>query len=81
MRIEKLIGLMLCIGLMGMSAGADEGGGGFHARLVGSAVGEHVAGIPSGGAPWKVARGEASVSGSGKIEVEIRGLLISSVSH
>jgi hypothetical protein len=77
MKIEKLIGLMLCIGLMALNARADDRRG-FEARIIGSAVGEHVAGIPSGGAPWKVARGEAHVSGSGKIEVEIKGLLLAS---
>ena len=77
MKIEKVIGLMLCIGLSALTARAD-GRGGFEARIIGSAVGEHVAGIPSGGAPWKVARGEAHVSGSGKIEVEVKGLLIAS---
>ncbi len=77
MKIEKLIGLMLCIGLIGFNARAENRGG-FEARLVGSDVGEHVAGVPSGGAPWKVAHGEANVSGSGKIEVEIKGLLLAS---
>jgi len=77
MKIEKLIGLVLCIGLSALNARAD-GRGGFEARLVGSAVGEHVAGIPSGGAPWMVARSEAHISGSGKIEVEVKGLLIAS---
>ncbi|MBZ5593742.1 MAG: hypothetical protein LAP39_16000 [Acidobacteriia bacterium] len=77
MKIEKLIGLVLCIGLCGLNARADDRGG-FEARLVGSAVGEHVAGVPSGGAPWVVAHGEAKVSDSGKIKVEIKGLLLAS---
>jgi hypothetical protein len=77
MKIEKLIGLMLCIGLCGLNARAGERGG-FEARLVGSAVGEHVAGVPSGGAPWVVAHSEVEINRNGKIEVEIKGLLISS---
>lgn len=77
MKIEKLLGLMLFIGLIGSSARADNRGG-FEARLVGSAVGEHVAGVPSGGVPWKVAHSEVEVKSSGKIEVEAKGLLIAS---
>ena len=83
MKIEKLIGLMLCIGLCVLNARADNRGGadhrgGFEARLVGSDVGEHVAGVPSGGVPWKVAHSEVEVRNSGKIEVEAKGLLIAS---
>ena len=77
MKIEKLIRLMLCLGLCGLSARADDRGG-FQARLVGSAVGEHVAGIPSGGAPWVVAHSEVNVNSNGKIDVFIKGLLIAS---
>ena len=82
MKIEKLIGLTLCVGLCALNARADNRGadhrGGFEARLVGSDVGEHVAGVPSGGAPWKVGRSEVEVKSSGKIEVEAKGLLIAS---
>ena len=77
MRIETLIVLTLCLGLCGLNARAGERGG-FEARLVGSAVGEHVAGIPSGGAPWVAARSEVEINSNGKIEVEIKGLLIAS---
>jgi hypothetical protein len=77
MKIEKLIGLLLCIGLMALSVRADDQER-FRARLAGSEVGEHVAGVPSGGAPWKVAHSEVRVNSSGTIEVEAKGLLISS---
>jgi len=75
MKIDKFIGLMLCVGLCGLNALAGDGGG-FETRLVGSAVGEVVAGVPSGGAPWTVARSEVNVNSNGKFEVEVKGLLI-----
>ncbi|HEY2015129.1 MAG TPA: hypothetical protein VGH38_16585, partial [Bryobacteraceae bacterium] len=83
MKIEKLIGVTLCIGLTALGALADDNGGnggngGFEAQLVGSSVGQHVAGVPSGGAPWVISQGQVSVSGTGRIEVEIKGLLIAS---
>ena len=69
--------LAICLAMIAGSAWAD-GDGGFVGQLAGSAVGEHVAGVASGGAPWTVAKSEFSVSPSGRIEVEIRRLLISS---
>jgi hypothetical protein len=77
MKLEKLIVLMLCVGLFAVNALADDNGG-FDAQIIGSSVGQHVAGVPSGGAPWKVAKGEAKISGNGRIDVEVRGLLIAS---
>jgi len=77
MKIDKFVGLMLCVGLCGLDARAGDRGF-FETRLVGSAVGEHVAGVPSGGAPWTVARSEVVVTSTGKIEVEVKGLLIAS---
>ena len=70
--------LLIVGGLLSVNCMADDGNGArlFLADLVGSAVGEHVAGVPSGGAPWKIAIGEAAVASNGKIEVVIRGLLI-----
>lgn len=56
----------------------NNNNGGFEGQLVGSAVGEHVAGVASGGAPWMISSSEFNVSSNGQIQVEIRGLLISS---
>jgi len=57
------------------TAWADDNNG-LEGRLVGSAVGEHVAGIASGSAPWVVAQGPFNITANGRIQVEIRGLLI-----
>ena len=70
-------GLLCSIGLLALNAFADDVRV-FAGQLVGSAVGEHVAGVASGGAPWKVAASEFIVTSAGQILVEIRGLLIAS---
>jgi threonine dehydratase len=75
MKIGKIIAPVLCMGMVSLTAFADDKGG-FDAQLIGSAVGQHVAGVASGGAPWKVSKGEVSVSTNGRIEVEVKGLLI-----
>jgi hypothetical protein len=48
----------------------------FGSSVVGSVPGTTISGVVSGGAPWTVARGEVSISGSGKLEVEVHGLLL-----
>lgn len=73
---RNLIVAAVGLGLMATGAWAD-GDGGFQGQLIGSTPGQHVAGVPSGGAPWVVAASEFAVSAAGKVQVEIRGLLIS----
>ena len=48
----------------------------FESSVVGSVPSTAVAGVNSGGVPWVVSEGEASVSGKGKLHVEVEGLLI-----
>ena len=48
----------------------------FETGVVGSAPGQTIGGVVSGGAPWVVSRGEASVTSDGRIRVEVTGLLI-----
>lgn len=50
--------------------------GSFESGVIGSATGTSVGGVGSGGAPWVVKSGEASISSSGRIRVEVQGLLI-----
>ena len=50
--------------------------GSFESGVIGSATGASVGGVGSGGAPWVVKSGEASISSSGQIRVEVQGLLI-----
>lgn len=56
----------------------DNGNGAFESGLVGSVPNTTVAGVPSGGVPWVVNRGEAAISSDGRLHVEISGLLITS---
>lgn len=44
--------------------------------LMGSLPGTTIGGIASGGAPWVLNQGQASVSSDGRIQVELQGLLI-----
>ena len=48
----------------------------FESGVIGSMPGLAIGGVPSGGLPWVVRQGEASVSSSGRIQVEVQGLLI-----
>jgi hypothetical protein len=56
--------------------GGNNGNSSLEAGVVGSAVGQVIGGISSGGAPWVVNEGEASVSADGRVRVEVQGLLI-----
>jgi len=85
--IKNWITLSAIGALLSMTALADHGGnknnngndhggnGALESTVVGSVPGTTVGGVASGGVPWTT-RGQASVSGSGKLEVAVRGLLI-----
>ena len=80
MQFNKLITLGALSAFLPLVALADHGGnnnnnngnndanGSFESSVVGSTPGATIGGVMSGGAPWTVAQGEASMSGSGKIE-------------
>ena len=48
----------------------------FSSSVIGSTPGVTVGGVASGGAPWVVGQGSASLSPGGSIEVQVSGLLI-----
>src|SRR5437879_4305119 len=56
--------------------GNNGNGSSFESSVIGTVPGLAVAGVASGGAPWVVQTGEASISPGGQVHVEIRGLLI-----
>lgn len=74
--------------LLSMTALAEHGGnkhnngnnaadnGSFEASIVGSVPNTTIGGVASGGAPWIVAEGKASVSVNGKLEMQVQGLLL-----
>ncbi len=92
--MKRVLACFLCAGALALSGWADDGGknnnnnnnnnngnngnGNFQGQLIGSTPGQHVAGIPSGGAPWKVASSEFNLNGNGQFQVEVQGLLIAS---
>jgi hypothetical protein len=66
--------LLACIIAMPMQAKADDDK--FDSPIVGSSPKTPIAGIPSGGAPWVVSRGQASLDSDGRLKVEVKGLLL-----
>lgn len=48
----------------------------FNASLIGSTPGVMIGGVASGGAPWVVRQGSASVGSNGRLEVNVSGLLL-----
>lgn len=79
----------LAIAMFSMSAMADSDdhhnnnngngnhpGGVVESGLVGSVPNTTIGGIQSGGAPWTIASSEVTVSTSGRLHLEVKGLLI-----
>jgi hypothetical protein len=66
--------LLACIIAMPMQAKADDDK--FNSPIVGSSPQTPIAGVPSGGAPWVVSRGRASLDSDGRLKVEVKGLLL-----
>jgi hypothetical protein len=54
----------------------SNNGSSFQAGVIGSTTGQSIGGVSSGGAPWVVRQGAASISPDGRIQVEVQGLLI-----
>ena len=86
MRISKWIHIAAVLALCCTGAMADHGhdnnnnknnnNGVFASSIVGSVPGATVGGVNSGGVPWTVTEGKATLSGSGKLNIEVQGLLI-----
>jgi hypothetical protein len=84
--MKRVFACFLYVGALALSGWADDGGrnnnnngnGNLEGQLVGSTPGQHVAGIPSGGAPWMLAGSDFNISGNGQFQVEVKGLLIAS---
>jgi hypothetical protein len=66
------------IAVFSFSALADDNGNNssFQSSVVGSTPTQMIGGINSGGVAWVVKEGSASVSSSGRIQVEVKGLLL-----
>ncbi len=77
---------LACLLLVGVAFadkhGKQSGGsealkqGSFRSGVIGSNPGLTIGGIPSGGAAWVVSEGEATLTPSGELELEVKGLLL-----
>jgi hypothetical protein len=80
----KTLYTIFAIAVFSFGAFADDGHNGnsnsnsssFEAGVSGSVPGLGIGGILSGGVPWVVKEGEATVSPNGNIRVQVQGLLI-----
>jgi hypothetical protein len=82
---RKTLRLIGAITVLSFGALADDGnrrnnnngnGSTFESSVIGSVPGLGIGGVNSGGAPWVVNEGHASISPNGRIQVEVQGLLI-----
>src|SRR5437899_3036234 len=72
-----ICGLVMAFALAGTALGAgSRQAGELRASVIGSAPNMVVAGVPSGGAPWTVASGQARLSSGGELRVTVEGLLL-----
>ena len=86
MRTNKWTNIAAVLALCCTGAIADHGHGNnnnndnnntaFTSGIVGSVPGATVAGVNSGGVPWTVTEGSATVSAAGRLKIEVQGLLI-----
>jgi hypothetical protein len=85
MRVKTLL-MIGAVAIFSFSALADDGhnnnnnnnnnNSSFESSVVGSMPGLGIGGVRSGGVPWVVSTGEATISPNGRIHVEVQGLLI-----
>jgi hypothetical protein len=74
--IGTLLATALIAGIATTPTRARDDDTTFEAPIIGSVPGAFVGGVPSGGAPWKVAKGEVKLENSGRLTVQVRGLLL-----
>jgi len=81
MRRVGLLALAVCLmaGMFAIGTSADELV--FIAPVVGSNPGATIAGVASGGAPWVVRRGIAVLTDAGRLNVDVRGLVLPSANN
>ena len=78
--MKKSLTLSSCILLLVVLAAASENERSeepYKSAVVGSLPNEMIGGVASGGLPWVVSKGEAKIHKDGKLQVEVRGLVLS----
>jgi hypothetical protein len=68
--------VVMVFALAGTALAGSRQPGEFRSTVVGSAPNTVLAGVPSGGAPWTVANGQARLQGDSELRVNIEGLLL-----
>jgi hypothetical protein len=81
MRRLNVVVLAVCLmaGMFAIGTSADELV--FLAPVVGSNPGATIAGVGSGGAPWVVRRGIAVLTDEGRLNLDVRGLVLPSANN
>ena len=81
MIFQRAVQAALIAAVLTSVAVAEDGNGNrnnnnaFHSSIIGSTPNSSIGGVASGGAPWVVREGSASIGG-GTLEVEVSGLLL-----
>jgi len=80
MIFQRAVQAALIAAVLASAAAADHGNdnrnnNAFHSSIIGSSPNSSAGGVVSGGAPWVVREGSASIGGR-KLEVEVSGLLL-----
>ncbi len=78
--MRKFLTSLSCIFLLAAVAAASENERSeepYKSPVVGSVPHETIGGVASGGLPWVVSKGEAKIHKDGKLQVEVRGLVLS----
>jgi hypothetical protein len=78
--VARLIGLglsaLLMAGAATTHAQAKDADTTYESPIIGSTPGATVGGVNSAGAPWKVRKGHATLEATGRLRVEVEGLLL-----
>ncbi len=77
-RFGFAIPLFLFLILGSVTLSSADGPKGLNAHVVGSTPNITIRGVLSGGAPWVVQEGKASVDSNGNVKIRVKGLLIGS---
>jgi hypothetical protein len=77
MRLKTFLTIS-ALAALSFTARADDGNNNNNnqSNVIGSAPGTTIGGVLSGGAAWVVKQGEATVSSTGRVKVEVKGLLL-----
>lgn len=76
--LPSSVAVLVFLFAVSLVARAPQGQSTFRSGVIGSNPGLTIGGIPSGGAAWVVREGKATLTPSGELELEVKGLLLAS---